>query len=168
MRSALLAGLAPRRGLTGGVVPLGPALSPDARHAGGVGCPATGTTGALWPATTRESWQPRACSPVLAPIRVMPRAARLRGGAGGCGCGSSPQRGEELPHVLDRLLHGHPLLLASGPAGDLDHALGQVAGADADPAGNPDQLGIPVFHPGPLVPVVEERVDTRGLELAVE
>src|SRR5215831_4666408 len=105
------------------------------RHAGGVRCPATAETGAHWRATTSAWWPP--LPHCLIPIhggragRTLP-ARLLRGSGGGCGCGSA-LAGQVPQYARDRLIRGHPLLLAGRAAGDLNHALGQVAGADADP-----------------------------------
>src|ERR1700722_20558986 len=56
--------------------------------------------------------------------------------------------------VADGAGHGDPLLLAGGPAGDLDQAVGQVAAADREAERDAGQLGVLELDPGPLLPVV--------------
>src|ERR1019366_9543706 len=77
-------------------------------------------------------------------------------------------RGHELAHSRNGLRYGDPFFLTGGPAGDLDHAVGQVPAADADLVGDPGQLGIAVLHSGPLVPVVDERVEAGRKQPAIE
>jgi hypothetical protein len=60
------------------------------------------------------------------------------------------------------------LLLAGGPTGDLDQAVGQVAAADGQAERDAGQLGVLELDPRPLLTVIEEGVDPSRQEIGVQ